>query len=55
MVQVREAHPGEHSEPPRSTEEDLKYARALKMREELPWPRRHGNRFVAENAAQLLI
>jgi len=38
MVQVREAHPGEHSEQPHSMEEKLKYAKALKVRDELPWP-----------------
>ncbi|PPC94871.1 MAG: hypothetical protein CTY33_03000 [Methylotenera sp.] len=38
MIQVREAHPGEHTEQPHSTEEKIKYANALKSRDDLPWP-----------------
>lgn len=38
MLYVREAHPGEHHEQPRSFEEKLARARALKERDRLPWP-----------------
>lgn len=37
MLQVREAHPGEHLEQPRSYEEKLENARALKARDQLPF------------------
>lgn len=38
MLHVREAHPGEHREQPRSFEDKLEHARALKARDRLPWP-----------------
>jgi hypothetical protein len=38
MLHVREAHPGEHREQPRSFEEKLNHAKALKARDKLPWP-----------------
>ncbi len=38
MVHVREAHPGERREQPRSMEEKIEHARALKARDQLPWP-----------------
>lgn len=38
MLHVREAHPGERSEQPRSFEEKIEYAQALKTRDQLPWP-----------------
>lgn len=38
MLHVREAHPGEHREQPRSLDEKLMHAKALKARDQLPWP-----------------
>jgi hypothetical protein len=38
MLHVREAHPGEHREQPRDLEDKLEHAKALKMRDQLPWP-----------------
>lgn len=38
MVLVREAHPGEHVEQPRTVEQKLDMARALKARDQLPFP-----------------
>lgn len=38
MLHVREAHPGEDREQPRTFEEKVSHARALKQRDQLPWP-----------------
>lgn len=37
-LHVREAHPGEHHEQPRSLEDKMAHARALQQRDQLPWP-----------------
>ncbi len=37
MLNVREAHPGEHFRQPRTMEEKLKHAQALKQVYEIPW------------------
>lgn len=37
-LHVREAHPGEHRDQPRTEEEKLRYARWLAKRDGLPWP-----------------
>jgi len=38
MLHVREAHPGEHREQPRTHAEKISHAGALKHRDALPWP-----------------
>lgn len=38
MLYVREAHPGEYWPQPRTSEEKIEHARALKRRDDLPWP-----------------
>lgn len=38
MLHVREAHPGERREQPRSFDEKMQHARDLKRRDDLPWP-----------------
>ena len=38
MLYVREAHPGENWPQPRTLEEKLEHARALEIRDDLPWP-----------------
>ena len=37
MLNVREAHPGEHFRQPRTIEEKLEHARALKQFYDIPW------------------
>ncbi|GGE88175.1 peroxiredoxin family protein [Massilia psychrophila] len=38
MLQVREAHPGEHVEQPSTENQKQDNARAMKARDQLPWP-----------------
>lgn len=38
MLYVREAHPGERWSQPRTLEQKLEHAQALKLRDSLPWP-----------------
>ena len=38
MLHVREAHPGEQREQPRSAEEKMRHAQDLQQRDQLPWP-----------------